>query len=259
MGPEILKFYTKLYEKDINVNVDNDQYLSAVDCKLTTEQNKILDSPITLDELYSTLLTCKDSSPGLDGIPYSLYKKFWDVLGIRLLNSWNYSLSVGELLQDQRHSVISLLQKPGKPVGNIDNLRPINLSNCDIKLVTKVLTKRVLKCNNIFSKIQTAYIRGRRLSENLLTIQLVIDHCDENNLEGYLVSLDAKKAFDSIDHDFMLRVLKEFNFSKKFIHIIKTFYINLTTDVMVNGIRYGLLKILKGVKQGDSMSCVLFI
>lgn len=97
------------------------------------------------------------------------------------------------------------------------------------------------------------------MSDNLLTIQSVIDHCDENNLEGYLVSLDAKKAFDSIDHDFMLRVLKEFNFSKKFIHIIKTFYINLTADVMVNGIRYGLLKILKGVKQGDSLSCVLFI
>jgi len=78
-------------------------------------------------------------------------------------------------------------------------------------------------------------------------------------LEGYLVSLDAKKAFDSIDHSFMLDVLKEFNFSSKFIHIVKTLYTKLTADVMVNGIRYGLLKILKGVKQGDSLSCVLFI
>ena len=57
----------------------------------------------------------------------------------------------------------------------------------------------------------------------------------------------------------MLSVLKKYNFGKKFIHIIKTLYNELTADVMVNGIRYGILKILKGVKQGDSLSCLLFI
>jgi len=57
----------------------------------------------------------------------------------------------------------------------------------------------------------------------------------------------------------MCGILEKFNFSKKFINIIKTLYSNLTADVMVNGVRYGVFKILRGVKQGDALSCVLFV
>jgi len=115
------------------------------------------------------------------------------------------------------------------------------------------------KCINLFSPCQTAYINGRRISDNLQIINEIINKYDSQNLEGYLVSLDAKKAFDSVDHVFMCKVLKRFNFSDKFISIIKTLYAKLSADVMVNGIRYGLLQIQKGVKQGDSLSCILFI
>jgi len=112
MGLEILKFYRKLYDKDNCINNSNKEYLSVLNTKLTNEQRDQLDSPITIEELHNILLTCKDSAPGLDGIPYSLYKRFWNILGYKLLDSWNYSVQIGELSSDQRHSVISLLQKP---------------------------------------------------------------------------------------------------------------------------------------------------
>jgi len=259
MGPEILKFYANLYKQDEGIDRNTDMFLSVIDQKLSEDQKTELDREITLDELYIVIKSCKDSAPGLDAIPYSLYKIFWPTLGTHLLNSWNYSVRVGHLSQDQKHSVISLLQKPGKPVGSIDNLRPISLSNCDIKLITKLLTSRVLKCPNIFSSCQTAYVPGRRITDNLLTIDKLLKECDRLETGGYLMSLDAKKAFDSIDHEFMYRTLSKFNFSKKFIDIIRTLYNDLTADVMVNGIRYGILKIRKGVKQGDALSCVLFI
>jgi len=53
--------------------------------------------------------------------------------------------------------------------------------------------------------------------------------------------------------------LRKFNFSESFVNIVKMLYTDLTADVMVNGLRYGRFKILRGVKQGDSLSCILFI
>ena len=38
---------------------------------------------------------------------------------------------------------------------------------------------------------------------------------------GYLVTMDVVKAFDFLDHDFLLSVFKKFGFGKNFIHWIK--------------------------------------
>jgi len=102
-----------------------------------------------------------------------------------------------------------------------------------------------------FFKNSNGIYSCRRLSDNLLTIQSIVDYCEERGIEGYLVSLDAKKTFNSVDHQFMLDMLKKIYFGTNFINIVKTLYTKLTADIMVYGIRYGLLKILKGVKQGD--------
>jgi len=87
LGPEILKFYPKLYEADESVSESSYIYFSVINKKLTDEQSESLDTELTLDELFNTLKSCKESSPGPDAIPYSIYKKFWKILGPPLLNS----------------------------------------------------------------------------------------------------------------------------------------------------------------------------
>ena len=76
--------------------------------------------------------------------------------------------------------------------------------------------------------------------------------------EGLMVSLDAKKAFDSVDHVYIEKCLGKFGCSR-FIPIFKTLYRNLATDIIINGRVTPGFKILRGVKQGDALSCVLFI
>ena len=36
-----------------------------------------MDADLTLQELLDALMSCSDSAPGSDGIPYSVYKKLW--------------------------------------------------------------------------------------------------------------------------------------------------------------------------------------
>ena len=85
------------------------------------------------------------------------------------------------------------------------NWRPITLSNCDAKIITKALAIRMSNViNEIIVNTQTAYVRGRSVIDNLSSIAFMNDHCRNENVESVMVSLDAKKAFDSVDHGYVV-------------------------------------------------------
>lgn len=153
-----------------------------------------------------------------------------------------------------------MLPKKDKDKRIIQNLRPISLSNCDIKIITKTLTKRFNKIlPEIIGPHQTAYIKGRNVHDNLCTIDLVKSWCVKNKQQGYIVSLDARKAFDSVDHNFIICVLERFNINGQFIEIFKLLYNKISSRVQLNGFHTVSFPINRSVKQGDALSCVLFI
>ena len=78
------------------------------------------------------------------------------------------------------------------------------------------------------------------------------------NVNGVVVSLDAKKAFDSVDHGFIRRCLTAFGL-ENFIPVFNVLYKNLKSNIIINGRVIDGYSILRGVKQGDALSCILFI
>ncbi len=77
--------------------------------------------------------------------------------------------------------------------------------------------------------------------------------------EWPLITLDAQKAFDSVDHDYLLKVLQAYNFPETYIKWVKVIYNNLEASVLVNGYTTAKFKIEQSVKQGDALSCALFV
>ena len=47
------------------------------------------------------------------------------------------------------------------------------------------------------------------------------DYCYEEQIEAVLISLDAKKAFDSVDHSYIEKTWGEYGFGQNFIKILK--------------------------------------
>jgi hypothetical protein len=74
-----------------------------------------------------------------------------------------------------------------------------------------------------------------------------------------LISLDAKKAFDSVDHKYIEETLIAYGFGPGFIQIFKTLYRNIIAKILVNGFASESIKIERGVKHGDALSCAIFI
>jgi hypothetical protein len=71
--------------------------------------------------------------------------------------------------------------------------------------------------------------------------------------------LDAKKAFDSVDHEYIKETLEAYGFGPAFIRIFETLYNNISARILVNGFASEAIKIERGVKQGDALSCAIFI
>ena len=53
---------------------------------------------------------------------------------------------------------------------------------------------------------QTAYIPGRYIGESVRLISDILEYTDRENCEGYMMAADIEKAFDSLDHNFILAV-----------------------------------------------------
>jgi hypothetical protein len=176
----------------------------------------MVNKEMSLSELTSALKTCNDSAPGNDGIQYSFYKQFWDIWGPIILNSWRHANLTGELSPSNKSSIITLLPKEGKDPKEIGNWRPITLTNCDLKIITKALAIRLsLVADKIIDNSQTAYIPGRSVMDNIRLIQDIIQ--DNSTVDRILVSLDAKKAFDSVSHSYIELVLDKYGFGDNFI------------------------------------------
>ena len=256
----VVQFYKDLYEKTAAYNPSNEdaffRHLDQVAVEAETEVVK----DITIEELRETLADCKDSAPGPDGISYSYLKHFWPIFGPVLVKAWQHSLATKKLAPSHQASYLKLIPKVGKDLKNLSNWRPITLSNTDHKLITKVYSRRLTAAvkENIGPE-QTAYINGRLINENIRSMISTVDLANSESLiDGLLVSLDAKKAFDSVNHDYIRACLRKFGLNQ-FVKIFDTLYSELKSDIIVNGtVKLGY-KILRGVKQGDALSCVLFI
>ena len=124
----------------------------------------------------------------------------------------------GLLPQSQSLSCISLIPKEGKDKHNIKNWRPISLSSCDLKIITKLMSLKVGKfLNEIIHESQMGYVPGRDINFNNRVLRTAVNICKEKNLDFTITSLDAQKAYDSVSHSYISEVLNAYNFPASFI------------------------------------------
>ena len=80
-----------------------------------------------------------------------------------------------------------------------------------------------------------AYVKDRYIGESVRLINDMLEYADKNNIEAILFLADFEKAFNSIDHTFILAVLKSYGFGPDFIQWIKSFQNNAESCVMKGG------------------------
>ena len=65
-----------------------------------------------------------------------------------------------------------------------------------------------------------------------------------------IISIDAKKAFDKIQHPFMIRNLQKTGIEGTYLNIIKAIYDKLRADIILNGEKLKAFPLKSGTRQG---------
>ncbi len=129
-------------------------------------------------------------------------------------------------------------------------------------------------CSKVFSSIMTAHAfklldkHGTRFQfggtpelgcrDGLFTLKALLNAQCNHDLASYVGFVDLIKAYDTANHDLLLRILERYGAPPKFVTAIQTIY---TDNVCVLKIKKEAVEIPQtvGVRQGDNMAPVLFL
>jgi hypothetical protein len=73
-----------------------------------------------------------------------------------------------------------------------------------------------------------------------------------------IISLDAEKAFDKIQHPLMIKVLKRTEIQGPYLNIIKAIYSKPVANIKLNGEKLDVIPLKSGIRQGCPLSLYLF-
>ena len=171
----------------------------------------------------------------------------------------NESFRAGSLAMSQYEGLLRLIHK--KDDRRLPkNCHPISLLNTDYKLAWKVITERLKKVmDSIVHQDQTCGVVGRTIFSNLHLVRDSLDFIDKTNEPAILLTLDQEKAFDRVDHGFMLRVLCKFGFGPSFCRWIEIFYVHAFSRILINGALSCPVYLHRGVRQGCPLSPLLYV
>ena len=112
---------------------------------------------------------------------------------------------------------------------------------------------------NLISTNQNAHVTNRFIIQGDRLISGILEMTDILDMESYLLTVNIEKAFDSLDHHFLLAILEKYGFKKNFLRWIETLLNNQESCIINRGITTHYFKLKKGTRQGDPISAYLFI
>ncbi|CAM2108999.1 unnamed protein product [Caretta caretta] len=192
-----------------------------------------LELPLTLAEFSEALRRMPtNKSPGMDGLTVEFYRAFWDILGPDLVTVWAESLQGGVLPLSCRRAVLALLPKKGGPP---------RLTKLASPLTPQHGLQNRSESNLAAARSETFWNSG-----------------GESGLSFALLSLDQEKAFDRVDHGYLLSTLRAFGFGPQFVSFLRVLYASAECLVRLNWTLTEPVSFGRGVRQGCPLSGQLY-
>ena len=130
-----------------------------------------------------------------------------------MTQSFNYAFQRGQMNITQKQGIIKVIPKKKKDKSYLENWRPLTLLNVDYKIATKTMAHRIATVlPKLINEDQTGYVKGRYIGQNIRLIQDIMKVTESENIPGIALFIDFKKAFDTLDWNFVFKTLEVFNF-----------------------------------------------
>ena len=237
--------------------------LSNLDAGGSIETNPTgwLNSFFDLSEIQKIVKRLKNGKArGWDMIPNEALKHLPIEMLVVITRLFNLIKSSGVMPDGWNRGRVALIHKRGlREV--LGNYRPITVIICLSGLYSKVLNERLMSVveeHKLLEEIQNGFRKNRCAGDNSFILDTVIWKARSMHKRIYLAFLDISKAYDSINRDILWKKLSAIGIQGDFLATLKSIYSDDNIDCMVNGSPTRPIFLRRGLRQGCSLSPLLF-
>ncbi|KAG1665673.1 hypothetical protein FOA52_005463 [Chlamydomonas sp. UWO 241] len=205
------------------------------------------------------------TAPGPDGIPVDVWRKLGEPAFELLAAVFTAVGATGGTPPGFLDGVVASIYK-AKNAADAANYRPLTMLGSDYRILAKVLATRWTPLlSAVVGPEQTAFLAGRRISDNICLTQMLPGLLAANAAEGVgptgaaLALLDFRKAYDTIDRGFLIAVMEAVGVGDGVLAWTRTILTHTYASAEVNGFISAPRKYAAGVRQGCPAAPALFL
>jgi hypothetical protein len=180
-------------------------------------------------------------------------------MGTALWSILSNIFTIGSIPTPLLHSLLHSIYKSGDRK-DPSNYRPISLLECTLKLLTTILHKRLVDAGALtrLAPEQAGFRAGEECVTHVIAILDIGRRRQQVGLPTIYMFFDVAKAFDNVPHDALLYKLQQFGIRGNALRLLAALYAGQSQSVLLNGLIGPTFSIGAGVRQGCTLSPLLF-
>ncbi len=246
-----------------NFFFDNFSDSSSYDIDIDWQNDHLFDitfDPSHIQNLLGQINSNKAAGP--DGIHGKILKNCAFSLALPLSYLFKLSYNSGLIPTEWKMAHVVPVHKKGSKE-NIENYRPISLTCLIMKIFERTIkTELMVRTQSLLDNRQHGFLQYKSCTTNMAcftdNVALSLNECSTISVD--VIYFDFAKAFDSVNHDCLLRKLKEcYNIDGRLLKFIRSYLSGREQCVLIEGEMSDTKPVLSGVPQGSILGPILFV
>jgi hypothetical protein len=198
-------------------------------------------------------------SRGVDNIPPEVIKAMDNISANALHHLINRIWNEEQIPDDWRKGLLVKLPKK-RDLSLCNNWRGITLLSIPSKILCSVILQRIkTEVDKTLGDEQAGFGQEHSYVDQIATLRIIVEQTIEWQTSLCMNFIDFEKAFDSIHHHVLWKILKHYGIPQKIISIIQQLYDGFSCQVIHDGNLTEPFTVTTGIRQGCILSPLLFL